>query len=210
MDDGADARTPAPRDDHRASDADRQRVADRLRHALDEGRLTLLEYDERLGSAYGAKTYGELAEVTRDLPAPGAATLPAAPPTEAEPATPRGRTRQHLLQQGGQWLGGAVITNGIWAATTGADLHHYWPGAVMLVWGAGIVGRLFKGEHRRDEPDQNRPPHDSEPHRDRHGHLARVQRREEQLRIRQQHRTGRRDLRRAGPDPRPAEQPDQP
>jgi Domain of unknown function (DUF1707) len=31
----------------RAGDADRQAVADRLRQALDEGRLTVLEYDER-------------------------------------------------------------------------------------------------------------------------------------------------------------------
>jgi hypothetical protein len=40
----------------RAGDADRERVAERLRLALDEGRLNLHEYDERLQEAYAAKT----------------------------------------------------------------------------------------------------------------------------------------------------------
>ena len=44
----------------RAGDADRERVADRLRIALDEGRLNLYEYDERLRDAYAARTYAEL------------------------------------------------------------------------------------------------------------------------------------------------------
>ncbi|GAA1104344.1 DUF1707 SHOCT-like domain-containing protein [Nocardiopsis composta] len=56
----------------RASDADRERVADRLREALAEGRLDQSEHEERLDELYRAKTIGELAEVTRDLPAPGA------------------------------------------------------------------------------------------------------------------------------------------
>ena len=36
--------------------------------ALEEGRLDLHEYDERLQAAYGAKTYGELDELLTDLP----------------------------------------------------------------------------------------------------------------------------------------------
>ncbi|HKN99947.1 MAG TPA: DUF1707 domain-containing protein, partial [Pseudonocardiaceae bacterium] len=60
----------AERDLIRASDADRTVVADRLRAALDEGRLTLSEYDERLRLAYAAVTYGDLAPLTADLPAP--------------------------------------------------------------------------------------------------------------------------------------------
>ncbi len=54
--------------EHRASDADRERVADRLRRALDEGRLTVTEFDERTRAAYAARTYGELDELTTDLP----------------------------------------------------------------------------------------------------------------------------------------------
>ncbi|WJV48475.1 DUF1707 SHOCT-like domain-containing protein [Streptomyces flavofungini] len=52
----------------RASDADREKVADALREALAEGRLDMEEFGERLDAAYRARTYGELAPLTRDLP----------------------------------------------------------------------------------------------------------------------------------------------
>ncbi|MEU0597991.1 DUF1707 domain-containing protein [Streptomyces sp. NPDC006393] len=57
----------------RASDADRERVAEILRDALAEGRLDMAEFEERLDAAYKARTYGELAPLTRDLPAAQAA-----------------------------------------------------------------------------------------------------------------------------------------
>jgi hypothetical protein len=63
----------------RAGDADRDRVAEILRAAYAEGRLDATELDERLAAVYAAKTVGQLAPLTRDLPVPGAgppATLP--------------------------------------------------------------------------------------------------------------------------------------
>jgi hypothetical protein len=57
----------------RASDADRERVAEVLRDALAEGRLDMEEFEERLDATYKARTYGELAPITRDLPAAGPA-----------------------------------------------------------------------------------------------------------------------------------------
>ena len=54
----------------RASDADREQVAERLRGAATEGRLSADELDERLGSALSARTYGELDAIVSDLPAP--------------------------------------------------------------------------------------------------------------------------------------------
>ncbi|MFF6998466.1 DUF1707 domain-containing protein [Streptomyces sp. NPDC008313] len=54
----------------RASDADRERVTDRLRDALAEGRLDMEEFEERLEATYKARTYGELEPITRDLPGP--------------------------------------------------------------------------------------------------------------------------------------------
>ncbi|MEU9481113.1 DUF1707 domain-containing protein [Streptomyces sp. NPDC048191] len=63
--------------DLRASDADRERVADVLRDALTEGRLDMEEFEERLEAVYKARTYGELAPLTRDLPTAGAAAPPA-------------------------------------------------------------------------------------------------------------------------------------
>ncbi|MEY2243605.1 DUF1707 domain-containing protein [Streptomyces sp. BF23-18] len=52
----------------RASDADRERVAEQLRDALAEGRLDMEEFEERLEATYAARTYGELTPITRDLP----------------------------------------------------------------------------------------------------------------------------------------------
>ncbi|MGY5050487.1 DUF1707 SHOCT-like domain-containing protein [Streptomyces sp. 900105755] len=65
----------------RASDADRERVAEILRDALAEGRLDMEEFEERLEATYRARTYGELTPITRDLPAAPAVSLtkPAAP-----------------------------------------------------------------------------------------------------------------------------------
>ena len=56
------------RPDLRASDADRDRTAARLGGAMAVGCLTSTEYAERLDAAYAARTLGELAPLTRDLP----------------------------------------------------------------------------------------------------------------------------------------------
>ncbi|SMQ14884.1 protein of unknown function [Streptomyces sp. Ag82_O1-12] len=53
----------------RASHADRDRVVDVLRVAAGDGRLTLEELEERLETALSARTVGELAVLTADLPA---------------------------------------------------------------------------------------------------------------------------------------------
>ena len=58
----------------RVSDADRDHVAEVLREATGQGRLTFDELEERLGRAYAAKTYADLEEVTHDLPGPGVRT----------------------------------------------------------------------------------------------------------------------------------------
>ncbi|MFI8087222.1 DUF1707 domain-containing protein [Streptomyces sp. NPDC086080] len=52
----------------RASDADRDRIADILREALAEGRLTADEHAERVEGVLAAKTVGELDVFVRDLP----------------------------------------------------------------------------------------------------------------------------------------------
>jgi hypothetical protein len=62
----------------RASDADRDRVAEQLRDALAEGRLTADEHAERIETVYSAKTYAELAPLLADLPS-AATAAPAMP-----------------------------------------------------------------------------------------------------------------------------------
>jgi Domain of unknown function (DUF1707) len=62
--------TRPPREDQlRASDADRDRAVEVLTGAAAEGRLTLEEYSDRSGSALSARTQGELAALTADIPA---------------------------------------------------------------------------------------------------------------------------------------------
>jgi hypothetical protein len=54
--------------DVRASDAERELVVERLHRAVGNGRLSVDEFDERVAAAYAARTRGELADLTRDLP----------------------------------------------------------------------------------------------------------------------------------------------
>ncbi|MCG7528200.1 DUF1707 domain-containing protein [Streptomyces sp. OfavH-34-F] len=68
----------------RASDAERERVAEILREALAEGRLEMEEFEQRLDGAYKARTHGELEPLVRDLPAVG---TPAAVPDAVRPRT---------------------------------------------------------------------------------------------------------------------------
>src|SRR5436190_1698862 len=70
------------------SDADRDRVADILREALAEGRLTADEHAERVDGVYRAKTHADLEPLVRDLPGahtPRRSTAPA--PAPNRPAT---------------------------------------------------------------------------------------------------------------------------
>lgn len=64
----------------RASDAERERVAERLREAVAEGRLDMEEFEQRLDATFKARTHGELVPLVSDLPAPGTAS-PAVPAT---------------------------------------------------------------------------------------------------------------------------------
>ncbi|MFD5231949.1 DUF1707 domain-containing protein [Streptomyces qaidamensis] len=73
--------TPAV-SEFRASDAERDRIADILHDALAEGRLTADEHAERVEAVLRAKTVGELEAFIRDLPAahrqgPGSSPAPA-------------------------------------------------------------------------------------------------------------------------------------
>ncbi|MFJ8208481.1 DUF1707 domain-containing protein [Streptomyces sp. NPDC096033] len=81
------APAPAAPGGLRASDADRDRIAQILSDALAEGRLTAEEHSERLDTLYAVKTVGELQVLVRDLPA-GAASAsvrPSAAPAGAGP-----------------------------------------------------------------------------------------------------------------------------
>jgi hypothetical protein len=142
------------REDLRAADVDRQFVADRLRAALDEGRLSLHEYDDRLRDTYAARTYGDLDGLLADLPGEGHAQLVPRPPSSAagpqpasapQPPRRRGSPRWILAAWSG-WLTVAIIVNAIWLASvlSGADVK-YWPIWVMGPWGAVLLASTVNG-----------------------------------------------------------------
>lgn len=72
----------------RASDDDRNRVVAALHQHTAAGRLTLDEFSDRAGAVWTARTLGDLAALTRDLPAL---------PNSVVDAGPVGRGRQELL-----------------------------------------------------------------------------------------------------------------
>jgi hypothetical protein len=119
----------------RAGDADRDAAAAALREAFAQGRITQDELEERLGEVHAAKTYGELAPITADLPAADSAPMV----TESEEA----RRRRTALRAGwASWVGVAVIVNVVWFASwvAGGDSPgYYWPIWVMGPWGGAMV-----------------------------------------------------------------------
>src|ERR1700744_5364721 len=95
-------------EDLRASHEDRDQVAELLRVAAGDGRLSAEELDERLERALTARTYAELAALPADLPAtPGAAVV--SPGAGAVGATAKDLMRIHVHGSGasrdGRWVG---------------------------------------------------------------------------------------------------------
>jgi uncharacterized membrane protein len=77
----------------RASTADRERAIDVLKAAFAEGRLSQDECEQRAGQAFSARTYGELATLTADLPAGPLGTLVWQPPGHPLPPSSRPMNR---------------------------------------------------------------------------------------------------------------------
>lgn len=79
--------TPHSKSTMRAADTDREAVVQKLAQAYSEGRLDYAEMDERTAAVWAAKTYGELAKITADLPAT-VSTQPAITPVPERPRMP--------------------------------------------------------------------------------------------------------------------------
>lgn len=84
--------------DLRASDQERDQTAAILADALATGRLTTDEHAERLEATYSARTRGELAPITGDLPEPAAGANLVAP-TDTDPVD----ALFSKIRRGGQW-----------------------------------------------------------------------------------------------------------
>jgi hypothetical protein len=111
----------------RASDEQRERVAQEIREHFAAGRLTEDELSDRVQAVYRAKTEDELDALRVDLP-----KLPATPQQQrAELAERRRHLQRRLLQETGGGIGAFVICTVIWLAS-GAH-GQFWPVWVALV-----------------------------------------------------------------------------
>ncbi len=108
----------------RASDEDRERLVDELNEHAVAGRLDTDELEDRLQSAYAARTTAELDALRRDLPVtPGQIAL--------SHAGRRSHLTRRMLQEAGGSLGAFVVCTVIWAAS-GAH-GQFWPVWVLIV-----------------------------------------------------------------------------
>lgn len=138
----------APAPHLRAADVDRAAVADVLVAHMSAGRLTVAEYDERLGRAWAARTHGELAGLATDLP-----PLAPAPPAPAadertDAAAAHGCIGGPNLQVAVRnWVVTALIVWAVYLAggLSDGDWAFPWPLWVVGPWGVVLLGQL----HRR-------------------------------------------------------------
>jgi hypothetical protein len=124
----------------RAADADRHQIAAQLKSALDEGRLSLDEYDDRVREAYAARTYAELLRPVADLPKPGLSAAEVNARRAAELKREARRLPMALMVLWTVWGGLTAANIMVWfvvAATTGFDLY-LWP-VWLLVPGAALA-----------------------------------------------------------------------
>jgi hypothetical protein len=141
----------------RASDADRDAVAEQLRENAATGRLSMEEFGERLEHCYAAVTYGDLDALVDDLPGPDPyADLPV-PAGVAHGAAvgwaPHSPPADDDQSRGGwaAWAAASVVCWAIWLATviSGGGLVGVWPVWVTIPWGGVLLaGELTSGGHR--------------------------------------------------------------
>ncbi|WDZ93830.1 DUF1707 domain-containing protein [Nocardiopsis sp. HUAS JQ3] len=105
----------------RVSDAERDQVAEVLREAAAQGRITLDELDERLNAVYAAKTYADLEPVTADLPT-GAETLPGTVARPVEGLLPERRDGGDALVIRSQ--SSTVVRKGVWKVPHRVEVYN--------------------------------------------------------------------------------------
>ena len=139
------------RPDLRAADLDRELTASQLRRHAAAGRLTLAELDERLGWTYQAKTMGELAKLTSDLPDLSVEKLPveqaASAPQEAHKDDVERRSQSGGLNRVvlGSYLSTNFILIAIWLIV-GATSGSWYPWWLWVAgpWGAVILANEIR------------------------------------------------------------------
>jgi hypothetical protein len=113
----------------RAADADRQQVAERLKHALDEGRLSLHEYDDRVRQVYESTTYADLQPLVADLPMPGMSAADLDSRRRADARREARKMPMALVVLWTIWASLLAVNLVVWlivAATADSDVY-FWP-----------------------------------------------------------------------------------
>lgn len=100
--------------DMRASDSEREQIAERLREAVAEGRLDMTEFEERLDAAYRAKTRGELEPLVRDLPRPAGSQAPQTSLEKQDAGDWSGRIGRPATSRGALAVWGGFGRRGRW------------------------------------------------------------------------------------------------
>ena len=141
----------------RAGDGDRKQVADQLKTALDEGRLDLSEYDERIQRTYAAKTYADLDGLLDDLPGTvpvqHSQVQPAAPaPAVGTPVDRPHSAGRQMAQWVGPYAGVILVCTVIWLITSisSGRLQYFWPVWMLIPLVLGVTGQFFGDDRRRD------------------------------------------------------------
>lgn len=132
----------------RASDRDRQEVVDRLLAGLDDGRLKMEEYVDRMAAALEAVTYGDLAALCADLPsARSMAKREAKPAVTASHAVAARRGLIAELPTALKvlwtiWLAAVSVNVVVWllVSVTSGSLIYFWPLWVAGPFGAALFG----------------------------------------------------------------------
>jgi hypothetical protein len=113
----------------RTSDQERERIAEVLRAAMTEGRLTLEEGEERLAAAYAAKYRDDLKPLTADLPDQGRRAL-------ADTPQARQATRRHLRRHASFVLLASLVLTGFWALS---HAPFFWPAIPIFFLVMGLA-----------------------------------------------------------------------
>jgi hypothetical protein len=108
----------------RASDAERQAIADRLNVAVGEGRLTLSEFSDRVGGAYAARTRAELEVLVEDLPAARPGIVVDARPVPVAPTSAPLEIMVGAIKKRGRWRLGASTALGVAVGPMKLDLRN--------------------------------------------------------------------------------------
>ena len=140
----------------RASHADREHAIETLKAAFVQGMLAKDEFDLRMGQALAARTYGDLAALTADLPAGLAAAGPARPPA---------RVRRQPLARAAAGAGGCLVIAVLAFLVAGyTDPFGPWRGVMVALfvgalWTAvGIMGYALFTAWDQKSPPRQLPP----------------------------------------------------